>query len=104
MQGTTSSKKKKQAKLRRVMQTVKKHERRAGMHPAEAFAAMQLLHDPQVSGSAHASCTLSRPVNLASLLIGIPAATLWEFLFMTHGAYAAATVGMQTHCVPNDPA
>ena len=43
-----SSKKKKQAKLKRVMQTVKKHERKAGMHPAEAFAAMQLLHDPQV--------------------------------------------------------
>ena len=48
MQGTVSSKKKKQAKLKRVMQTVKKHERKAGMHPAEAFAAMQLLHDPQV--------------------------------------------------------
>ena len=43
-----SSKKKKQAKLKRVMQTVKKHERKVGMHPAEAFAAMQLLHDPQV--------------------------------------------------------
>ncbi len=46
-----SSKKKKQAKLKRVMQTVKKHDRKAGMHPAEAFAAMQLLHDPQVLGS-----------------------------------------------------
>jgi len=45
-----SSKKKKQAKLKRVMQTVKKHDRKAGMHPAEAFAAMQLLHDPQVLG------------------------------------------------------
>ena len=50
MQGTVSSKKKKQAKLKRVMQTVKKHDRKAGMHPAEAFAAMQLLHDPQVLG------------------------------------------------------
>ncbi len=47
-QGTTSSKRKKSAKLKRVMQAVKKHERRAAGSVSESFAAMQLLHDPQV--------------------------------------------------------
>lgn len=47
MQGTNSSKKKKKNKLKRVMQTVKKYERRAADKHQEAFAAMQLLHDPQ---------------------------------------------------------
>lgn len=45
--GTNSSKRKKAAKLKRVMQAVKKHERRAAGTVSEAFAAMQLLHDPQ---------------------------------------------------------
>ena len=48
VQGTNSSKKKKKNKLKRVMQTVKKHERRSADKHQEAFAAMQLLHDPQV--------------------------------------------------------
>ena len=47
-QGTASSKKKKQAKLKRVMHTVKKQARRERADGAEGFAAMQLLHDPQV--------------------------------------------------------
>jgi len=53
-QGTRSSKKKKQHKLQRVMQTVKKAERREageqGTTPGgyENFAAMHLLNDPQV--------------------------------------------------------
>ena len=47
-QGTASSKKKKQAKLKRVMHTVKKQARRERADGAEGFAAIQLLHDPQV--------------------------------------------------------
>lgn len=52
-QGTTSSKKKKQAKLKRVMQTVKKGARReagedGGPNGYENFAALHLLNDPQV--------------------------------------------------------
>eukprot|EP00983_Pelagomonas_calceolata_P118013 1160464-Pelagomonas_calceolata.AAC.7 len=59
--GTKSSKKKKQHKLKRVMQTVKKAERREageeGMTPGghENFAALHLLHDPQVSAPQHLS-------------------------------------------------
>ncbi|KAK9834281.1 hypothetical protein WJX81_003203 [Elliptochloris bilobata] len=45
--GTASSKKKKQAKLKRVMHTVKKQARRERAVGAEGFAAIQLLHDPQ---------------------------------------------------------
>ncbi|RMZ53082.1 hypothetical protein APUTEX25_002491, partial [Auxenochlorella protothecoides] len=45
--GTTSSKKKKQKKLRRVQAAVKKAGRRAEGTQSEAFAALQLLHDPQ---------------------------------------------------------
>lgn len=48
MQGTNSSKRKKAAKLKRVMQAVKKHERREAGYVSESFAAIQLLHDPQV--------------------------------------------------------
>eukprot|EP00850_Spirogloea_muscicola_P008425 SM000045S16170 [mRNA] locus=s45:58613:62583:- [translate_table: standard] len=47
--GTTSSKKKKQAKLRRVMAGLKKQQRRVskGAYNAPSFAALQLLQDPQ---------------------------------------------------------
>ncbi|GLC55364.1 hypothetical protein PLESTB_000976900 [Pleodorina starrii] len=49
--GTRSSKKKKQAKLKRVLATVKKAsrkgERGGGANGAESFAAIHLLHDPQ---------------------------------------------------------
>ncbi len=46
-QGTKSSKRKKQAKLKRVMATVKKQERRDAASTNESFAAVHLLHDPQ---------------------------------------------------------
>ncbi|KAK9811636.1 hypothetical protein WJX72_007420 [[Myrmecia] bisecta] len=45
--GTVASKKKKAAKLKRVMATVKKHQRREKADHADSFAAVQLLHDPQ---------------------------------------------------------
>ncbi|KXZ52362.1 hypothetical protein GPECTOR_10g996 [Gonium pectorale] len=47
--GTRSSKKKKQHKLKRVLATVKKAQRKAGAggSGAESFAAIHLLHDPQ---------------------------------------------------------
>ncbi|KAK9790096.1 hypothetical protein WJX73_001035 [Symbiochloris irregularis] len=45
--GTVSSKKKKKAKLQRVMATVKKASRRGQQDQAQSFAAIQLLHDPQ---------------------------------------------------------
>ena len=48
LQGTKSSKKKKQAKLKRVMATVKKQARKEGANPHDSFAAVQLLNDPQV--------------------------------------------------------
>ncbi len=47
MQGTVSSKKKKMAKLKRVMATVKRQERREKRDAGHNFAAIQLLHDPQ---------------------------------------------------------
>ena len=47
-QGTTSSKKKKQAKLKRVMATVKKQAKKDAANPHDSFAAVQLLNDPQV--------------------------------------------------------
>jgi protein SDA1 len=46
-QGTFSTKKKKQRKLARVMQTVKKAERKGQESHSESFAALHLLHDPQ---------------------------------------------------------
>jgi protein SDA1 len=46
-QGTVSSKKKKMAKLKRIMATVKKQERREKASSIPNFAAIQLLHDPQ---------------------------------------------------------
>jgi hypothetical protein len=48
VQGTKSSKKKKQAKLKRVMATLKKHARKEAALGSEGFAALHLLHDPQV--------------------------------------------------------
>ncbi len=50
-QGTRSSKKKKQNKLKRVVATVKKAERKGQERTHESFAALHLLHDPQVSCS-----------------------------------------------------
>lgn len=47
-QGTKSSKRKKQAKLKRVMSSLKKHARREAAAGNEGFAALHLLHDPQV--------------------------------------------------------
>ncbi len=47
LQGTRSSKKKKQAKLKRVMATVKKANKKGEGSGAESFAAIHLLHDPQ---------------------------------------------------------
>ena len=48
LQGTVSSKKKKMAKLKRVMAQVKKQDRREKRNTDQNFAAIQLLHDPQV--------------------------------------------------------
>ncbi|KAL0039901.1 hypothetical protein WJX77_011228 [Trebouxia sp. C0004] len=45
--GTKSSKKKKQAKLKRVMATVKKQAKKDNANPHDSFAAVQLLNDPQ---------------------------------------------------------
>lgn len=47
LQGTVASKKKKEKKLQRVMAAVKKQKRKA-TKTHENFAAIQLLHDPQV--------------------------------------------------------
>ena len=44
-----SSKKKKMAKLKRVMAQVKKQDRREKRNTDQNFAAIQLLHDPQVT-------------------------------------------------------
>ena len=48
MQGTASSKRKKMAKLKRVMAQVKKQDRRKRRDTDQNFAAIQLLQDPQV--------------------------------------------------------
>ena len=45
--GTAASKKKKQKKLKRAMDAVKKKGRREARSQQETFAAIQLLHDPQ---------------------------------------------------------
>jgi site-specific recombinase XerC len=50
-QGTRSSKKKKQHKLKRVMATVKKSNKKSANSHHESFAAMHLLHDPQVGAA-----------------------------------------------------
>ena len=49
MLGTTASKKKKQAKLKRAMASVKRAAKRERSATVDGFAALQLLHDPQVS-------------------------------------------------------
>ena len=51
--GTNSSKKKKEKKLKRVMAAVKKQQRKVSKN-FENFAAIQLLHDPQVCQAYHA--------------------------------------------------
>jgi hypothetical protein len=48
-QGTKSSKRKKQAKLKRVMSSLKRHARKEAAAGNEGFAALHLLHDPQVT-------------------------------------------------------
>ena len=48
VQGTASSKRKKMAKLKRVMAQVKKQDRRKRRDTDQNFAAIQLLQDPQV--------------------------------------------------------
>ena len=48
VQGTASTRKRKQRKLKRVQAAVKKAERREEGGRHESFAALQLLHDPQV--------------------------------------------------------
>jgi protein SDA1 len=47
-QGTRSSKRKKQAKIKRALHTVKKAAKRGEESTSESFAALHLLHDPQV--------------------------------------------------------
>jgi protein SDA1 len=48
-QGVNSSKKKKQAKLKRVIASAKRHAREENEGKQQAtFAALQLLNDPQV--------------------------------------------------------
>ena len=70
LQGTKSSKKKKQAKLKRVMATVKKQAKKENANPHDSFAAVQLLNDPQVhthmhrhqarACAQHTDCTFTR--------------------------------------------
>lgn len=47
VQGMYRTKRKKQAKLKRVMTTVRKQARKGETGGAESFAALHLLHDPQ---------------------------------------------------------
>ncbi len=56
--GTSASKKKKQAKLKRVMNSVRKASRTEEAAKKESFAALQLLHDPQVGGGVCVDCGL----------------------------------------------
>lgn len=56
-QGTSSSKKKKQAKLQRALAAVKKQARREAAAVHEGFAAVHLLHDPQVCRPAAGCCS-----------------------------------------------
>ena len=64
--GTVSSKRKKAAKLKRVMAAVKKQQRKSSRN-FDNFAAIQLLHDPQVPYSLlclpNAFCIPSRLTN-----------------------------------------
>lgn len=47
LQGTLSTKKKKQRKLKRLFGTLEKAKRKGQARPEDSFAAMQLLRDPQ---------------------------------------------------------
>jgi hypothetical protein len=68
LQGTRSSKKRKQAKLKRVMSTLKKAARREAAAGGEGFAALHLLHDPQVR-----RCTCMHAQRACTLLVLLPA-------------------------------
>ena len=48
VQGTLKSKKKKKNKLDRVMATLKRKARQGKAQEQHSFAALQLIHDPQV--------------------------------------------------------
>lgn len=72
MQGTNSSKRKKAAKLKRVMQAVKKHERREAGYVSESFAAIQLLHDPQVRSDCPPVSAVPGPGHLIFSYGGLP--------------------------------
>lgn len=67
--GTTSSKKKKQAKLKRAMASVKRAVKRERSATAEGFAALQLLHDPQVRWFFFLVSKLLPPLLLPILLL-----------------------------------
>ena len=56
LQGTLSTKKKKQAKLKRVMGALRKNARKERGTGAESSAAVQLLDDFQVPCSLHTPC------------------------------------------------
>ena len=51
LQGTLASKKKKKAKLARVVSTLKRRARQGKAQQQHSFAALQLIHDPQVAGA-----------------------------------------------------
>lgn len=51
-QGTLSTKKRKQKKIKRMVAAVKRAERREEGGRQESFAALQLLHDPQARAAA----------------------------------------------------
>ncbi len=72
MQGTVSSKKKKKNKLKRVVATVKRAARKDKMSKQECFAAVQLLHDPQVSSFCRSNllCPVSSPYTVVLPLHG----------------------------------
>eukprot|EP00898_Chlorokybus_atmophyticus_P003513 jgi/Chlat1/4162/Chrsp27S04233 len=73
--GTVSSKKRKQAKLQRAMNAVKRQSRREqGLGQQQpAFAALQLLHDPQVC------CVKLMMMNVLSRVIGTHRLQLLNF-------------------------
>ena len=70
--GTTASKKKKQAKLKRAMASVKRAAKRERNATVDGFAALQLLHDPQV-----------RFVFLFFFLGAFPSSSSFSFSFST---------------------
>ena len=84
-----------------MMQTVKKHERRAGMHPAEAFAAMQLLHDPQVNRSVLPGARFAGPSTSPLCNTALSWCSAVRPPWMPHGAHAARRICLQTQYVPD---